>query len=48
MPQPDAARAAVADLIGATPAEIMFTGGGSDCDILAIRAAPHSRTAAPA
>lgn len=35
----DTARAAVADLIDATPDEIVFTGGGSDSDTLAIRGA---------
>ncbi|MGQ0842112.1 cysteine desulfurase family protein [Actinokineospora sp.] len=34
-----AARAAVADLLGCTPEEIVFTGGGSDGNTLAIRGA---------
>jgi cysteine desulfurase len=41
------ARAQVADLLGAEPAEIVFTGGGSEADTLAVRgaalAAPISR-----
>ncbi len=35
----EAARTAVADLLDATPGEIVFTGGGSDSDTLAIRGA---------
>jgi cysteine desulfurase len=35
----DEARSAVADLIGAEPAEVVFTGGGTEADNLAIRGA---------
>ncbi len=37
------ARAAVAELIGCTPGEIVFTGGGSEADTLAIRGAALAR-----
>ena len=35
----DAARSSVAALVGAEPAEIVFTGGGTESDNLAIRGA---------
>lgn len=38
-----AARTSVADLIGCTPQEIVFTGGGSEADTLAIRGAALMR-----
>ena len=40
--QVDGARAAVADLIGARPQEIVFTGGGTEADNLAIRGAAEA------
>jgi cysteine desulfurase len=39
----DAARRRVAAALGATPREIVFTGGGSDADTLAILGAAHAR-----
>jgi len=41
----DAAREAVARLIGARPAEIVFTGGGTEADNLAIRGVAQARRA---
>ena len=38
----DSARKTVADLLGAKPAEIVFTGGGSEADSLAVRGAAHA------
>jgi cysteine desulfurase len=40
------ARAQVAELLGATPAEIVFTGGGSEADTLAVRGAALAAPAA--
>lgn len=37
------ARASVADLLGTTPANVVFTGGGSEADTLAIRGAALAR-----
>ena len=41
----DAARADVARVLGATPREIVFTGGGSEADVLAIVGAAKARAA---
>ena len=41
----DAARAAVARVLGAAPREIVFTGGGSEADVLAIVGAARARAA---
>ncbi len=41
----DNARAAVARVLGATPREIVFTGGGSESDVLAIVGAARARAA---
>lgn len=41
----DAARAAVAGVLGAAPREIVFTGGGSEADVLAIVGAARARAA---
>jgi cysteine desulfurase len=42
----DSARADVARVLGATPREIVFTGGGSESDVLAIVGAAKARAAA--
>lgn len=42
----DVARQAVADLIGAQPAEIVFTGGGTEADNLALRGSVDALAAA--
>ncbi|MDP1569010.1 MAG: IscS subfamily cysteine desulfurase [Vicinamibacterales bacterium] len=42
----DEARSAVATLIGAAPSEVVFTGGGTEGDNLAIRGAAEARQAA--
>ena len=41
----DAARATVAGVLGAAPREIVFTGGGSEADVLAIVGAAKARAA---
>jgi cysteine desulfurase len=42
----DAARAAVAAVLGAAPREIVFTGGGSEADVLAVVGAAKARAGA--
>lgn len=44
----DAARESVARVLGATPREIVFTGGGSEADVLAILGAARARARAQA
>src|SRR3954469_8119798 len=38
----DGARAAVATLVGGDPTEVIFTGGGTEADVLAVRGAAEA------